>query len=101
MVNVLSVSDFKFSDVKIYPNPTTGELTISFAELAPTGAAVDNGQLTINSVELYDVMEKKQFSIFNSQLSIEKIDISHLQAGVYFVKIKTDLGEEVRKVVKL
>ena len=30
-----------------------------------------------------------------------KIDISHLQAGIYFVKIKTDLGEEVRKVVKL
>ena len=87
--------------VRVYPNATKGELKISFAELAPTGAAVDNGQLTINSVELYDVMGKKQFSIFNSQLSIEKIDISHLQAGIYFVKIKTDLGEEVRKVVKL
>jgi len=89
LVNVLSVSDFKFSDVKIYPNPTTGQLTI------------DNGEWTINSVELYDVVGKKQFSIIHCPLSIEKIDISHLQKGIYFVKIKTDLGEEVRKVVKL
>jgi len=28
------------------------------------------------------------------------MDISHLPAGIYFVTIKTDVGEVVKKVVK-
>ena len=30
----------------------------------------------------------------------QKIDISHLSAGVYFVKITTEAGQVVKKVVK-
>jgi len=75
-------------NIKIHPNPTTGELTI------------DNGQLTITGVEIFDVLGKKQFSIVNSQLSIETIDISHLHSGIYFVKITTDAGIVVKKIIK-
>ena len=67
------------TNIKIYPNPTTGQLTF------------ENGQLTITGVEIYDVLGKKQLSIVNSQLSIETIDISHLQAGIYFVKVNSEL----------
>jgi len=88
------------SDINVYPNPTTGQLTISFAELAPTGAAVDNGQLTIKSVEVFDVLGKKQLSIVNCQLSIEKMDISDLSNGVYFVKIETETGIITKKIIK-
>ena len=61
------------SKLLTYPNPTTGQLTIY------------NGQLTINNVEIFDMMGKKQLSIINCPLSIE-IDISNLPTGVYFVK---------------
>ena len=71
---------------KIYPNPTTRELRI------------ENGELKIENVEIFDVYGRK---IFNFQLSIfNSIDVSHLSAGVYFVKIHTAEGEVTQKVIK-
>jgi len=76
----------QLQDILIYPNPTTGELRI------------ENGELRIVNIEVFDIYGKKlndfQFSILNSQL---KIDISHLSAGVYFLRI----GERMFKVVKI
>ena len=70
----------------IYPNPTTGELTI------------DNGELTINNVEVYDIMGKTlnncQLSIINYQL---KIDVSHLPAGVYFLKANNKTAKFIKQ----
>jgi hypothetical protein len=40
-----------------------------------------------------------QISNLKSQIS-NQIDISHLPAGIYFVKIRTETGEEIKKVVK-
>jgi hypothetical protein len=70
--------------IRIYPNPTTGEFLIT------------NYELEIRNIEIYDVFGKKrQFSIINSQLSIE-----HLPTGVYFLHIKTETETFIRKVVK-
>ena len=73
--------------ISIYPNPTTGKLKI------------DNGQLKIKNVELFDIYGKKilnfQFSIFNS------LDVSHLPAGIYFVQVTSDKGIVTKKIVKL
>ena len=73
------------ASLQVHPNPTTGELTI------------DNGQLTIDNVQITDIMGRTlnnyQLSIVNSQL---KINISHLPAGVYFLRID---GQTV-KVIK-
>ena len=73
--------------ISIYPNPTTGELKI------------DNGQLKIKNVELFDIYGKKilnfQFSILNS------LDVSYLPAGIYFVQVTTDKGIVTKKIVKL
>jgi len=78
------------SNINIYPNPTTGELRIT------------NYELGVKNVEIFDTYGRKlitsQFSIFNSQFNI---DISHLTAGIYFVKIYTGTGEIMKKVVKL
>jgi len=81
------IIDIQQDDIIIYPNPTTGELTI------------DNGQWTMKGVEIYDMYGRKQFSIVNCQLSIEKIDISHFSAGIYFVKITTETGIVTKKVI--
>ena len=76
------------NEITLFPNPTTGQFTI------------ENGQLKIENIEVYDMLGKKQ-AIFNCQLSaVNSIDISHLPAGVYFVRIQTETSIEIRKVVK-
>ena len=69
----------------LFPNPTTGELRM------------ENGELRIENVEIYDIMGKTlnnyQFSIINSQL---KINVSHLPAGIYFLRV----GNRMAKFVK-
>jgi len=84
----VGIAESPLSDIKVYPNPTTGQLTI------------DNGQLTIKSVEIYDVVGRKLFEQKENLTVLQSYDLTVLSAGIYFVKIKTDLGEVVKKVVK-
>jgi hypothetical protein len=92
-----SVSSEFQNSITLVPNPTTGELTIN------------NEQLTINNIEIYDVSGKKLSSNHHITSSSHHliissshhlINISHLQAGIYFVKITTEAGVVVKKVVK-
>jgi subtilisin family serine protease len=78
-------------ELSIYPNPTSGELII------------DNGQLKIENVAIYDMMGQSVCSFTRPLVhsSTTTIDISNLPSGVYFVKVVTDKGDTViRKVVK-
>jgi uncharacterized protein YjdB/subtilisin family serine protease len=82
-----SIVDAEFDKVlKIYPNPVTnGQLII------------DNGQLPIEKLELYDINGKlvyQKFSILNSQFSM---DISHLPNGTYIVKIGTHSARIIKQ----
>jgi M6 family metalloprotease-like protein len=60
--------------IKVFPNPTTGQLTIK------------NEQLTIKNIEIYDIYGRK-LSHFTFQDSQFTIDIAHLANGLYFLKI--------------
>jgi len=73
-------------NITLYPNPTTGELTIK------------NYELKITSIEIFDVYGRN----VGATLAVAqgKINISHLNPGIYFVKITTDAGAVVKKVVK-
>ena len=102
-LSISNLQEYKDSFVKIYPNPTTGQLRI------------DNGQWTIDNVELFDVYGRK--APFNSHEGGRlpsfggaggggspfeggrgmSIDISHLPSGVYFLKIN---NEVVKKIIK-
>ena len=86
----VGVDENEQGNITIYPNPTTGELII------------DNGELTINSVEVFDVFGRKLKGKGGKEQGGGKIqlDISDLSAGIYFVKIRTETGEVVKKVVK-
>jgi len=75
------------SAIKIYPNPTNGELKVV------------SGESKVEHVEIYDIFGKK-VGVTRAIASETVIDISHLPAGVYFVKVITDAGEVVQKVVK-
>lgn len=85
--STLSTTVFEKDDsVQIYPNPTADFITI-------------NCKSRINSVELYDVQGRiLQTSILDSDTA--KFDVSNRQTGIYFLKIITDQGSKVEKIVK-
>jgi len=83
-----------YENIKIHPNPTTGELTITYSP--PAGAWGG-----INNVEVFDIYGKKyECTMARRHEGETLIDISHLSAGIYFIKVKTDAGEVVKKTVK-
>jgi hypothetical protein len=80
------VGTLRATSLLVYPNPTTDKLTIN------------NEQLTIDNVEIFDVYGKKHHLITSS--SHHLINIAHLPAGIYFLKISTAAGEVVKKIIK-
>jgi len=74
------------SSISVYPNPTNSFITITCNS-------------AIKSIELYDVQGRiLETSIENSNSS--KLDISEKQNGIYFLKINSDNGSKVEKIVK-
>ncbi len=85
--NNLSKSDFvKDDSVMVYPNPAKNKVTVK-----ATG--------TIKSLQLYDVQGRILQSISDSRSQVT-LDIANQQRGVYFLKITTDKGSAVQKIVK-
>jgi len=74
--------------ITIYPNPTTGELTM------------DNGQWRIESVEIFDVYGRKLLEQKVNLTVLHSYALTAFPAGLYFVKIQTEAGVVVRKVLK-
>jgi hypothetical protein len=72
----------------IYPNPTTGIITI---ELSQTAKESVLAIININGQELL----KHQLKANKTQ-----IDISNLKSGIYFAKLTNENTVEVRKIVK-
>ena len=74
--------------LKIYPNPTTGQLII------------DNGQLTINDVVIYDIYGKKVLEQKSNLTVLLSYDLKVLPNGIYFLKISTEKGVHFSKILK-
>ena len=85
-ISNLSVDDNPLSNVRLYPNPTLGQLSIAAEGMA--------------SVSIYDLVGQcvMQMSAENSQLTL---DMSQLQNGIYFVKVNTANGSVIQRVVKM
>jgi hypothetical protein len=85
-------SDIKNIDLKrfkIYPNPTNGVLTIQVNE---------NTSEHVNSIEIFDIYGRvvETWRVASLQ-NAATLDISHLTAGIYFIKIE---NEFVGKFIK-
>jgi uncharacterized delta-60 repeat protein len=84
---VLSNNDFEMEEsVKIYPNPTNSSVNISCDS-------------TINRLELFDI-QGRLLETNLVQESTSKIDLSKRSKGVYFLKIETQQGYKVEKIIK-
>ena len=83
----LSNPIFEFDEsVKIFPNPTNGIINI-------------NSEFNLKSIELYDVQGRILEKSFENN-STTTLNISKRQNGIYFMKITSDKGSKVEKVVK-
>ena len=83
-----SVADLKDEEISIYPNPTTDKLAIQGI----------SQKLTAANCSLFSV-EGKQFNI--DFLENNTFDTSHLESGVYFVRIATKEGSATVQFVKV
>ena len=69
----------------IYPNPVNDRLYIE-------------AETEVKEVVVYDVYGRQQTTVNGQQTS--SIDISNLNSGVYFVKVVTENGEAVKRIIK-
>jgi hypothetical protein len=88
---IQSINYYENIAVSVYPNPTTGMFSVfSF-------------QFSVDSIEIFDVLGRMQ-KIENRKSGIGKseieINISHLQSGIYFLKLATKKGTTTKKIIK-
>ena len=83
----VGIDNWTENGVIIYPNPTQGKLKM------------ENGEWRIWSVEIVDVYGKL-LQVITVNDSTTELDLSSYTAGVYFLRMDTESGTVVRKVVK-
>ena len=72
----------------LYPNPATSQLF------------VNNGNIPMQIITVYDVVGKEVLTIFDLNSSYTELNIADLQAGLYFVKVISAENTRVKKFVK-
>ena len=82
----LSVNEQSLLNVKLYPNPTSGQLSIEAGEMT--------------SVSVYDLVGQclMQMPAKDGQATL---DMSQLQNGIYLIKVSTANGSMMQRVVKM
>ncbi|WP_313600325.1 S8/S53 family peptidase [Epilithonimonas vandammei] len=78
----LGVDDVKQTKIQIYPNPAKDIVNVKTDDL-------------IKSIEIYDSLGR----IIKSEVS-KTINITELDKGIYFLKVKTASGESIEKIIK-
>ena len=85
----LSVADTTFSNLKIYPNPTTGFVNIDLG----------NQNLESNSiVKLFDI-QGRIISTKEMKTAVDNVNISNLSDGVYIITIENGSSKTTKKIV--
>lgn len=74
------------ADIQIYPNPVTEYFSVKSKE-----------NYRIETVKIFDSSGKLMKNIMNNN---DKINVSDLSSGIYFVRIKTEKGEYLGKIIK-
>jgi hypothetical protein len=78
------INDYRLSELSVFPNPTSGVVTIEW-----DGNLI--GRLTVSDLK---------GSILIEEFSNNSVDLSALENGVYLISVETDKGVLTTKVVK-
>jgi len=84
-LTILGINENITEDLSIYPNPTNGYLFIS------------SKSIIILKIEVFDILGK---ILLSEKENFNKLDLSHLNSGILFVKIETESGMITRKIIK-
>jgi hypothetical protein len=84
----LSVNDFEFDDLVMFPNPAKNEVNLKWNKSEDVSIRVYN---TLGKLMFYS----KKVNLLNGL----KIDLSSYKSGVYFVKLNGVKGEITKKVI--
>jgi uncharacterized repeat protein (TIGR01451 family) len=82
------LQDFEIGEITLFPNPTTGELLISNS----------NPRNSINGVDVLDTQGRLLLTKTGSGIS--KIDVGQLSTGIYLIRVETERGTVVKRVVR-
>jgi hypothetical protein len=81
------------ASLSVFPNPATDELRIKSRVLGT--------ELRIEGIEIYNLMGQKVFSQLQTKNDKQQtVNVSALNPGIYFVKLKSEKQEYVAKFVK-
>jgi PKD repeat protein len=79
-----------WAGIRIYPNPSTGQFSVKFDyNIGATQVTVSN---LLGEIIFDEITETVDGRLLN-------IDLSEYQEGIYFVKLKTDSSEQVKKII--
>ena len=89
-ITPLSIDDFDLANFSIFPNPNTGEFTL---KLKSVSDKLD--------VEVYDIRGRSIYnnSFENSYSLNQVINLNHIQAGMYLVKISDGERSATKKII--
>ncbi|RZJ71873.1 MAG: T9SS type A sorting domain-containing protein [Flavobacterium sp.] len=84
---VLGTGGFqKDNSVTVFPNPSKGTVTI-------------RAENNVRSVQVFDVQGRLLQTLLTNENSMT-LDMASQRSGIYFIKIKTDSGMKVQKLIK-
>lgn len=82
--NTLSTVSFSTDEFVIYPNPATDHISIS------------SKNTVISSLEIVNVVGKQ---VFSTTTNVNRVDVSSLTKGMYFLKINSDRKSTTKKII--
>ena len=82
----MGLEEVKLEGIKLYPNPTKGLLEIE---------AVNS----VNQIKLYNLIGQELLTKKGTASRLN-LDLTTFESGFYFLKIDTDKGTGVYKIVK-
>ncbi len=74
-------------NIKVYPNPVSDRLYIE-------------AETEVEEVVVYDIYGRQQDNKTTRQQGNVAVDVSSLKSGIYFVKINTEKGNIVKRIIK-
>jgi len=90
-VHYTSINENSNSSIKIFPNPITNQLNISFGDLS-----------NVELIEVYDITGRKVYSnSLNENNTNLIIDSENWEKGMYIVKAKSESQNISKKIVKI
>jgi uncharacterized repeat protein (TIGR01451 family) len=85
-VNLVSMQD-----IKIYPNPTSSQLTVEIGQ---------GGQNAIISIEIRDLLGQKVYLLESALSKKVTIDLTDLSNGFYILRVNSETGQTTKKFLK-